>query len=196
MPAPPPGLDLPPPLPLHGTPGRRGPHQSLCSAPISPCPGHRSQTASSPGERGTERGGRTLHGGGERRSTPAFAVPSPSPPSLRSRHRTSPHSPVNMAPAALGWGLLGRGSWRWAEPPPRGPLQGAGLSQQGWGTGGGHRFVIISFVESTDFPVTGFRNTRVLGGARVCVSGEGGDRGHYGTQGRWAGRGGNRAGGC
>lgn len=71
------------------------------------------------------------------------------------------HSPVNTAPTALG-----RGSWRGLSPP-RGHYWWGGGGK--WG--GGHRFVIISFVESTDFPVIGFRNTRVLRGAGVRVCG-------------------------
>lgn len=77
------------------------------------------------------------------------------------------HSPVNTEPTALG-----RGSWRGLRPS-RGHFWWGGGE---WG--GGHRFVIISFVESTDFPVIGFRNTRVLRGAGVCVCG--GDMGEAG----------------
>lgn len=118
-----PGTRPAPSSPLHGTPGRSGSLHSLRSAPISPRPGHRSHPPPAPGLGRTDGGG--LHGvwGLLHACT---HCPKPDVAPCPCCHRTSPQSPVNTAPTALG-----RGSWRGLSPPRGHYWWGGGGT--GWG---------------------------------------------------------------
>lgn len=128
------------------------PLTSLCTDSPTPVPA--ATPLLPPGLGRTEWGGCAGCGGC---STLAPTALSPMSPRC---HRTSPQS------CKYGTHCPQPGVLAWAEPHPPRPL----LVGRGGKWAGGHRFVIISFVESTDFPVIGFRNTRVLrGGVRVCA---------------------------
>lgn len=100
LPPPPGAWPVPPsPAPAWDPPRRRGPHQLLRSAPISPRPVHSSQTASSPGDRGTEGDRRTPRGA----AGPPQRAAAPRPRSLPRPHRPCPRtSPQSCKYSAHG----------------------------------------------------------------------------------------------